>query len=152
MIGHGSPSTTQRWNVFAKPDPIGIKLLSRDLLLPFQLATFPIVLFAACCLGFGANSLLVLNLLESPAFSSPPYNFSPAAVGFVNFALLGGALVGLLTAGPFSDWVSMFFTRRNHGIREPEMRLLSFIPFVCLGVIGMSVSPALILHRHVWQY
>ena len=41
----------------------------------------------------------------------------------VNFAILIGAFIGLATAGPFSDWVSARATKKNNGIREPEMRL-----------------------------
>ena len=40
-----------------------------------------------------------------------------------NFAILAGALIGLATAGPLSDWVSARVTKRNRGITEPGMRL-----------------------------
>jgi hypothetical protein len=51
-----------------------------------------------------------------------------------------GGIFGLVTAGPFSDWVSMKLTKRNNGIREPEMRLPSFLPFLIIGFIGLLVS------------
>jgi hypothetical protein len=41
----------------------------------------------------------------------------------MNFAILIGALIGLATAGPLSDWVSARATKKNRGVREPEMRL-----------------------------
>lgn len=41
----------------------------------------------------------------------------------MNFAILIGAFIGLGTAGPLSDWVSARATKKNRGIREPEMRL-----------------------------
>ena len=138
-IGQGYPTKLQRFGLNLRPDRAEIKLIPRDIITPFQIATYPIVFFASCCLGFGANCLLVLNLLESPGFSASPYNFSPASVGYVNFALMGGGIFGLLTAGPFSDWVSMKLTVRNKGIREPEMRLPAFIPFVSFGFIGLLV-------------
>ena len=41
----------------------------------------------------------------------------------MNFAIVVGAIIGLATAGPLSDWVSARATKRNGGILEPEMRL-----------------------------
>jgi MFS family permease len=140
ILGHGYPNRIQRWGLNLRPDTAAIKMIPRDVVTPFQIATYPIVLFAGCCMGFAANCLLVLNLLESPGFSRSPYLFTPGEVGFVNFALMVGGIFGLATAGPFSDWVSMVLTKRNNGIREPEMRLPSFIPFLIIGFIGMLVS------------
>lgn len=51
-----------------------------------------------------------------------------------------GATIGMLTAGPLSDWVSMRATRKNNGIREPEMRLPSLIPFVLCTIVGTLVT------------
>ncbi|KAL3445285.1 major facilitator superfamily domain-containing protein [Aspergillus insuetus] len=70
------------------------------------------------------------------AFAAPPYNFSSQTIGFLNFATLIGALIGLLTNGPLSDWVSMRATIKNRGIREPEMRLLAMIPYLLVCVLG----------------
>ncbi len=139
-VGRGRPTTLQRWGVNLKVDTSQVKFLPRDFFTPIRIACYPIILFAACCVGFGANCLLVLNLLESPAFSAPPYNFSPASVGFVNFALMVGGIFGLILGGPFSDWVSMTLTRRNGGIREPEMRLMAMVPFLVIGLLGLLVS------------
>jgi len=77
-----------------------------------------------------ANCVLDINLTQSEGFSPPPHLFSLADVGFTNFTLLGVALVGLVTAGPMSDVISAWSTRRNGGIREPEMRLPTLIPFI----------------------
>lgn len=150
VLGKGYPTKTQRLGMNLRPDRAELKFLPRDLITPFQLVAFPIVIFGSCCLGFGANCLLVLNLLESPGFSAPPYNFSPSAVGFVNFALMGGGIFGLLTAGPFSDWVSMKLTIRNNGIREPEMRLPALIPFCIIGFIGLLVAGLGWEHQWPW--
>ena len=50
-----------------------------------------------------------------------------------------GALIGLFTAGPLSDAIAARLTKRNRGIREPEMRLVTMIPFVIIMVIGNVV-------------
>ena len=90
----------------------------------------------------GANSkksVLTLNLTQSQNFAAPPYEFSPTIIGFFNFAILVGGLIGLVTAGPLSDWISMKLTKKNRGIREPEMRLLTMIPYVIIMIIGNFV-------------
>ncbi|KAJ9617883.1 hypothetical protein H2204_013352 [Knufia peltigerae] len=151
FFGKGSPSNNQRWNVWFEIDKIGLQRLPRDVAVPFYIATFPIVIFAACCTAFPACALLVLNLLESPAFSGPPFDFAPSSVGYTNFALMGGGIFGLFTAGPLSDWTSMVLTKRNRGVREPEMRLLSLLPFVLIGLIGMTVSALGFQHKWPWE-
>lgn len=45
-------------------------------------------------------------------------------------------MIGLATAGPLSDWVSARATKRNGGIREPEMRLPAMIPYVIIMYLG----------------
>lgn len=139
FLGKGYPSRAQRWTVFVKPDRAEIPLLLRHIVTPAQIICFPVVLYGSLCVAMPACALIVISLTYSPVFSVPPFNFSPLAVGLVNFALLGGGLFGLLTAGPLSDWIAMRLTRRNQGIREPEMRLWSLIPFCVIGAIGMIV-------------
>lgn len=136
-LGKGAPSK-QRWKLFqANAHPF--RSIFLDLWIPWKLFAFPIVEFASFVVSWSASSYLTLNLTQSQAFGSPPYNYSSETIGFFNFASLIGALIGLITAGPLSDWVSMRATRKNRGIREPEMRLPSMIPYVILMVIGNFV-------------
>ena len=104
--------------------------------MPWHLLAFPIVEFSAFIVSWSASCFLTLNLTQSQAFAAPPYNFSSTKIGFFNFAILIGAFIGLFTAGPLSDAVAARLTKRNKGIREPEMRLLAMIPYVILMVIG----------------
>ena len=112
------------------------KSILMDLWIPWKLFAFPIVEFASFVVSWSASSFLTLNLTQSQVFAAPPYNFTSDAVGFTNFALLIGGLIGLATAGPLSDWFSMRLTRRNKGIREPEMRLPTMIPYVLIMILG----------------
>ena len=111
----------------------------RELWLPFYLLLYPIVEFAGFVVSFSASGFLLANLTQQQAFSPPPYGFSPQNVGFTNFALLAGAIVGLVTAGPLSDWVSDYLTRRNNGVREPEMRLVALIPYMLIMMLGCII-------------
>ena len=135
----GRPSKAQ-FSVIQKFEYEGNNLFLRDIVAPVQVFSFPIILWAALSMGFAANCLLALNLTQSQVFAAPPYLFTPAQVGFVNFAFVVGGAVGLLTAGPFSDWVSMRATARNKGVREAEMRLWTLVPYIAICLVGMTVS------------
>lgn len=137
-LGKGSPSK-QQWKLF-QTNPHPLKSILLDLWLPWKLFAFPIVEFASFVVSWSASCYLTDNLLQTQAFAEPPYNYSPLTIGFFNFALLIGAIIGLVTAGPLSDWISMKLTKRNHGIREPEMRLPTMIPYFILMLIGNFVT------------
>ncbi|OJJ72703.1 hypothetical protein ASPBRDRAFT_124087 [Aspergillus brasiliensis CBS 101740] len=116
------------------------QLLLRDLTVPFYAFLFPIILWAGLNVAGPANILLYWNLTESGVLSAPPYNFSPSSVGYSNFAFVAGGLVGLVTAGPFSDWIAARATARNGGIREAEMRLPALIPYFITTVVGVVIG------------
>ncbi|KAJ9150469.1 MFS general substrate transporter [Pleurostoma richardsiae] len=128
----------------------GLKPAIRDVISPLRIFAYPIVLWAALSMGFAANSLLALNLTQAQVFAAPPYLFSSAEIGYVNFAFAVGAIVALMTAGPFSDWVALRRARRNGGILEAEMRLPALIPYVCISLVGMVV--AAIGYQRSWPW
>jgi hypothetical protein len=133
-LGRGKPSKAQ-WRI-AQPYEGNFFL---ELWMPWYLCLFPIVEFAAFVVSWTASSFLTLNLTQSQAFAAPPYNFTSTKIGFFNFAILIGAMIGLFTAGPLSDIIAAWLTKRNRGIREPEMRLLAMVPYVILMIIGNVV-------------
>lgn len=65
--------------------------------------------------------------------------------------MLIGAIIGLFTAGPLSDWASMKLTIRNRGIREPEMRLVAMIPYVIVMIIGNVITAVGYQKSWSWQ-
>ncbi|KAK9449446.1 putative MFS transporter [Limtongia smithiae] len=111
-----------------------------SLWIPVKLFSFPIVEWASFVFSWSASNFLMLNLTESQAFQADPYNFTSEKIGYFNLAMFGGSTVGLLVAGPLSDYISMRATKKNHGIREPEMRLPTLIPFTVLLIVGALVS------------
>ncbi|KAJ0108022.1 hypothetical protein J7T55_008158 [Diaporthe amygdali] len=148
---HG-PSTTSGLRHFGRPSLVQFSLLPiprfshglgqilRDVVSPIQIFSFPIVLWASFTMGFAANSALALNLTESQVFAAPPYLFNSAQIGYTNFAFAVGAVLALLTAGPLSDWVALRRAKRNGGVLEAEMRLLSLVPYVGACLVGMVVT------------
>lgn len=133
-LGRGSPSKAQ-WRSW---QPYEGNFL-RELVLPWYLLAFPIVEFSAFIVSWSASCFLTLNLTQAQVFGSPPYNYSSTKIGLFNFAIVVGALIGLFTAGPLSDFIASRLTKRNRGIREPEMRLLTMIPYVIIMIIGNVV-------------
>ena len=118
---------------------------------PRYLFSFPIVENASFAVSWSSSCFLVLNLSQSLVFAAPPYNFSAAAVGYTNLAVLGGAILGLFTAGPLSDLMMRVLTRRNNMIREPEMRLWSLAPFCVLLAIGTGVVASGYQNQWDWK-
>lgn len=156
-LGKGTPSKQQwkLWQSNAHP----WKSIALDLFIPWKLFLFPIVELASFIVSWSCSSFLTLNLTQSQNFAEPPYNFNSQSVstnrvfaafcvfltdisqiGFMNFAILIGALIGLATAGPLSDWVSARSTRKNRGIREPEMRLVAMSQCHLLSLHGRGVD------------
>lgn len=146
----GRPSKAQ-FSLIPKPYWEGSLLLFRDFVSPVQIFTFPIVFWATFSFGFAANCLLALNLTESQVFAAPPYLFNPGQVGYVNFAFAVGAVIALLTAGPFSDWIALWAAKRNGGVREAEMRLWALVPYIAICLIGMTVSAVGYQRHWSWQ-
>ena len=149
FLGKGTPSKQQFKLFQTKAHPIKNILL--DLWIPWKLFSFPIVEFASFVVSWSASSFLTLNLTQSQVFAATPYNFSPEIIGFMNFAILIGVALGLVTAGPLSDWVSTRATRKNKGIREPEMRLPTMIPYVLIMIVGNFVVAFGYQHQLDWR-
>ncbi|KAH6688426.1 major facilitator superfamily domain-containing protein [Plectosphaerella plurivora] len=138
FLGKGSPSK-QQWHLF-QLNSSPMKAIWFDLWTPWKIFGFPIVLFASFVVSWSCSNFLILNLTQSQVFAAPPYNMSSQSIGFMNLAVLVGALLGLVTAGPFSDWVSARATALNGGIREPEMRLPAMIPYVVVMAFGNIIT------------
>ncbi|KAF2130324.1 serine/threonine kinase 16 [Dothidotthia symphoricarpi CBS 119687] len=148
-LGHGTPGKWQ-WKLF-QPNAHPFQSILFDLRTPWKLFAFPIVEFAAFVVSWSCSIFLTVNLTQSQVLASPPYNFKPMTVGLTNFAVLVGAFIGLFTAGPLSDWVSTRSTRRNNGIREPEMRLLAMIPYVIIMYVGNTIVAVGYQKHWPWQ-
>ena len=139
-LGRGYPGKGH-FNIFQSSNGKALTATILHVIIPIRLLFYPIVFWAAMTMGAAANALLVVNLIQSQALAAPPYNFDPASVGYANFALIVGGIIALICAGPFSDFVAMRATKKNHGIREPEMRLPALIPFAAAALVGLVVSP-----------
>jgi MFS family permease len=149
MLGRGKPSHSQ-FKLLQPIDHVALRNVFSHLFAPVYIISFPIIFWASMAMGSAANALLAVNILQSQAFSAPPYNFTPAQVGYANFALVAGGVLGLLIAGPWSDWLSARATKNNRGIREPEMRLPSLVPFIVAALVGLVVFGVGVQRKWPW--
>ncbi|CAM1508575.1 Fc.00g054230.m01.CDS01 [Cosmosporella sp. VM-42] len=149
LVGSGKPSRAQ-FRIFQDMDRTAWRAVVRHFFTPAYIFFFPIIFWASMSMGSAANALLAVNLLQSPGLAAPPYNFTPAQVGYANFALVGGGVLGLAAAGPWSDYVSQKATERNKGIREPEMRLWSLTPFIAAAIIGLVAFGVGLQNKWPW--
>lgn len=124
---------------FFQPTLDPIQSLLYSFFLPLRLFCYPIVQFASFIVSFSSACYLIVTFVQAEALGVPPYKFDSLTIGFTNFASLVGAFIGLATAGPASDWISAQLTRRNNGVREPEMRLLTIVPYAAVMLLGTFV-------------
>ena len=108
VIGRGRPSKAQFG--LLQTNPTATKSLLGSFWIPWRLMILPIVQFASFAVSWSASLFLTVNLTQAQALAAPPYNFSQASVGMCNFSILAGAVMGLLTASPLSDWLVMRLT------------------------------------------
>lgn len=148
-LSHGKPCKAQ-WRLFQSAEHWPQSLVS-GFFLPWKLFFYPIVQFASFVVSFSSTCYLNITFIQAGAFGRAPYLFNSQQVGFTNFASLVGALLGLLTAGPASDMVSAALTKRNGGIREPEMRLLTMVPYVLIMILGNFVVAFGLQHLWDWR-
>jgi Major Facilitator Superfamily len=105
---------------------------------PIMLLALPPVLWATLVMSVTIGFIVAITSNVSPAFNTA-YGFEAWQSGLCFFAAVIGALLGILLGGHFSDWVADQFTKRNGGIREPEMRL----PAIMIGAITGPLALAL---------
>lgn len=144
----------QRLRLITKTDDS----LTRSAWTPFYiLFKFPHVMYTALMYAFGLAWISVIGVTISVVFPYPPYNFGPLGVGNMSLGSFIGCIIGSLYAGIGSDRAIVFFSKRNHGYYEPEMRLhLNHLPAVAqaagilmFGITVAKVSPVIVKTKWV---
>ncbi|SCU97658.1 LAMI_0F10858g1_1 [Lachancea mirantina] len=125
---HGRHSSDKWWLIFLRP---------------FVMFSYPAVLFAAFLYSLAVVWLIMVAQVVDSVLSESPYNFKPISVGLIYVAPFTGSVLGSLFAGKGSDFIVRAMAKRNHGIYEPEFRLLTVLPAVvatAMGLIGFGWS------------
>lgn len=91
---------------------------------PFMiLFTIPALVYGALLYGSLLAWFSILATTEATYFSLPPYNFGPIGIDLLQLPAFIGCVLGFLWGGILSDGSIVWFTKRNSGVYEPEMRL-----------------------------
>ncbi|KAJ5690154.1 hypothetical protein N7462_004546 [Penicillium macrosclerotiorum] len=115
---------------------------------PFILMAYPTVLWSSLVYGMSLSWNVILGCLVAQLFAAPPnafdvqrpYLFNSGSQGLVFLSPFIGSLVGTYLCGPLADRIATYFTARNNGVREPEMRLPTCIIAAFLTFIGALIS------------
>lgn len=111
----------------------------------YVLVSFPHVAFAAWQYAASVVWLTILASVISLVFPLPPYNFNPEQIGFMSLGPFIGNLLGAFYGGLLGDRSILFFSRRNKGFYEPEMRLyILHLPVIAMagGIIMFGLTIA----------
>ena len=116
---------------------------------PFGLILLPPVLWAALVQAVTIGFLVAVTSNVDPAFEQT-YHFQPYQVGLCFIAGIIGSILGVPAGGHFGDVVADHLTKRNGGIREPEMRL----PAIMLSAVTCPLALVLfgvgVQHKLHW--
>ncbi|KAF4630575.1 hypothetical protein G7Y89_g7564 [Cudoniella acicularis] len=103
---------------------------------PVVIFWYPAVLWAFLIYGTTLTWIVVFSVVNSQIFSLPPYNFSIPEVGLISLSPFVMTIIGEVIAGPLNDYMCLYLAKKNHGIYEPEFRLVLMVPVFILGVVG----------------
>ncbi|KAK0111367.1 hypothetical protein ONS95_001729 [Cadophora gregata] len=114
--------------------------LRKTFLRPFVLMAYPTVMWSSIVYGMSLGWNVVLGSVVAQLFAPPPYLFNSGAQGLVFISPFIGSLVGTYLCGPLADNIANWATKKNRGIREPEMRLPACLIAVILTFFGALVA------------
>ncbi|KAI0600177.1 major facilitator superfamily domain-containing protein [Biscogniauxia sp. FL1348] len=89
---------------------------------PLGLICLPPILWTALVQSVTIGFLVAVTSNVASAFQKA-YNFESWQVGLCFVAAIIGSIIGIPAGGRLGDLTADFFTKRNGGIRNPEMRL-----------------------------
>lgn len=117
---------------------------------PIVLLMLPPALWATLVMSVTIGFLVAISSNFASAFASA-YGFESWQSGLCFISGMVGNFIGIFAGGKMSDAVADFFTRRNHGIREPEMRLPAILISVITGPLGLLLYGAGIDQKLHWM-
>ncbi|OLL25166.1 putative MFS-type transporter [Neolecta irregularis DAH-3] len=110
---------------------------------PFVLFAYPAVLYSTLVYSLSIVWLIVMSETVGQVYQNDPYRFSSLSTGLVYISPFISGILGTAVAGKVSDIFARILTRRNHGVYEPEYRLIMILPValsVTIGLFGFGWS------------
>lgn len=124
--------------------------LAKLIIRPVVLLVLPPVLWATLVMSVTIGFLVAITSNFASAFESA-YGFEPWQAGLCFISGLVGNFIGIFAGGKMSDMVADFFTKRNNGIREPEMRLPAILISLITGPLALLLYGAGIDRNLHWM-
>ena len=124
-----------------KTDENIFKLILR----PLPLFLHPAILWACLIQGALIGWTVMIGVVLAAIFLGPPLWFDEVTTGYMYTGPFLGAVLGFLVAGLLADWTAKLMTRTNHGVYEPEFRIVLVIAqlvFGCAGLYGFGITAA----------
>ena len=118
---------------------------------PLVIFWYPAVLWGFLIYGTTLTWIVVFSVVNAEIFTLPPYNFSVSETGLISLSPFILTTIGEIVSGPLNDWIGLHLTKRNHGIYEPEFRLVLIIPTILLGVVGFFGFGATVHYQTHWS-
>ncbi|KAK3940046.1 MFS general substrate transporter [Diplogelasinospora grovesii] len=116
---------------------------------PLGLICLPPVLWAALVESVTIGFLVAVTSNVDVAFEAA-YGFQSWQVALCFVAALIGSIIGIPAGGHLGDKVADWFTKRNGGIRDPEMRLPAMIPCLITTPLALILYGVGIEHSLHW--
>jgi len=123
-----------------------LKILIR----PVVVFWYPAVLWAFLIYGTTLTWIVVFSVVNAAIFTVAPYNFSVSEVGLISISPFVMTIIGEIIAGPLNDYICLALAKRNHGVYEPEFRLVLMFPVLILGVVGFFGFGASVHYQTHW--
>lgn len=117
---------------------------------PVVIFWYPAVLWAFLIYGTTLTWIVVFSVVNAAIFTLPPYNFTVSQVGLISISPFILTLIGEVIAGPLNDYLCLVLTKKNHGIYEPEFRLVLMFPVLLLGITGFYGFGACVHYQTHW--
>lgn len=102
---------------------------------PVMLLLLPPVLWATLVMSVTIGFVVAISSNFANAYAQA-YGFEAWQAGLCFISGLIGSGLGIFFGGHVGDWVADYFTRRNGGVREPEMRL----PAIAISLVTAPLS------------
>lgn len=103
---------------------------------PFVMFFYPAVLWGFLIYGTTLTWIVVFSVVNGVIFVEPPYNFTVSQAGLTGLSAFILTIIGEVISGPANDWICLYLAKRNHGVYEPEFRLVLMSVVAVLGTAG----------------
>ena len=113
------------------------------LLRPFPLFCHPAVLWACLIQGTLIGWTVFLGVILAATFLGPPLWFNEVKTGYMYVGPFVGAIIGFIVSGLLADWSAKYLIKKNHGVFEPEFRIVLVVVqlvFGCAGLYGFGIT------------